>query len=68
MNITVSQYLINFRIKKACEFLSSTGYSITSISYLTGFNNPYNFSKRFSAHKNMSPKEYRHQHKTEPEQ
>ena len=59
LNLSPQQYLINYRLNKACEFLRKSSYSISEICYLVGFNSPSYFSKIFTKYKNKSPLEYR---------
>ncbi|ATD55755.1 AraC family transcriptional regulator [Clostridium chauvoei] len=59
MNISPQEYLINYRLNKACDLLRKSSYSISEISYLVGFNSPSYFSKIFSKYFNKSPMEYR---------
>lgn len=59
MNISPQQYLINYKLNKACDLLRKSSYSISEISYLTGFNSPSYFSRIFSKHINKSPMDYR---------
>ena len=55
------QYIIHYRINKACDLLRKSRFSISEISELTGFNNPSHFSKLFTKHKFISPAAYRKQ-------
>lgn len=59
MNMSPQNYLINYRLNKACELLRKSSYSISEISYLIGFNSPSYFSKIFSKYKKKSPIDYR---------
>lgn len=54
--ITFHQFIINYRIEKAKEFLKSK--SISETFPLCGFKNRYHFSKVFRAVVNQSPREY----------
>ena len=58
------EYLTEFRMKQACYLLEHSSLSITAIANSIGFDNSLYFSKTFHKWKNMSPKEYRKQHKT----
>lgn len=59
MTMSPQQYLINYRLNKACELLKKTNTPINEISYLTGFNSPSYFSRIFTKYKEISPIEYR---------
>lgn len=54
-----TDFLIQLRIGKACEYLENTDRPITAICYEAGFNNLSNFNRRFLALKGMTPSEYR---------
>ncbi|CAH1216186.1 HTH-type transcriptional activator Btr [Paenibacillus auburnensis] len=56
------QYLLNFRIAKACELLAETGCTIGEISRSVGYQDPLLFSRMFKKVKGCSPKEYRIRH------
>lgn len=53
------QYLLNLRIKKACELLLETKLSITEIAYEAGFNDSNYFGDVFKRIKGISPLQYR---------
>lgn len=53
------EYLLNLRIKKACELLLSTKMSITEIAYESGFNDSNYFGDVFKKSKGISPLQYR---------
>lgn len=57
--MTFSDYLSNFRVKRAEWFLSSTEDSITEIALKTGFNSIQSFDRVFKELKGCSPKTYR---------
>jgi len=62
LGISPQQYLINFRIKKACELLENSDFSIHDISRSVGYENQLLFSKTFHKAKGMPPTLYRKQH------
>lgn len=53
------QYLIAYRIEKACSLLAHTPRTITEIALDCGFDNISYFIRRFKAVKGCTPKEYR---------
>ena len=55
---TVIGYLIEIRMKHACELLSE-GYSVADTSAMVGYADTFNFSKMFSKYIGMSPREYK---------
>ena len=52
-------YIINYRIKKAADFLRSSSYSVGEIASFVGINDIYYFSKVFKKIKGVSPSNYR---------
>lgn len=54
-----NQYHLNLRFLKAKELLVSTSLTIDEISYLTGFDTIFYFSKYFKRKMGVSPKTYR---------
>lgn len=53
------EYLLNVRIKKACELLLETRLSITEIAYKVGFNDSNYFGDVFKKSRGISPLKYR---------
>lgn len=62
-NTTPQQYLIDFRMKKAADFLVSTESSVSVISSSVGYHDQFQFSKMFKKTYGISPNEYRKKHK-----
>lgn len=56
------QYLLNFRMAKACELLTETRCTIGEISRSVGYQDPLLFSRMFKKVKGCSPKDYRSRH------
>lgn len=59
MGISIKEYLIQFRIKKACVFLNNSKLSIGSIARSVGYEDPLLFSKMFKKTIGTSPSEFR---------
>ncbi|MGE4483562.1 MAG: helix-turn-helix domain-containing protein [Oscillospiraceae bacterium] len=56
---TPQKYLSKYRINKAIELLNSTGYTITEIAQMVGFNYTSHFIEHFKRNTNMTPNAYR---------
>lgn len=54
-----SNYLRNFRLSRAAELLSITNYSVESIAYSCGYQDPLVFSKAFKKEYHQTPLRYR---------
>ncbi len=54
---SLKEYLTNKRLTEALRLILE-GKNITSVSYLVGYNNPYNFSNSFKARYGVSPNKY----------
>lgn len=52
-------FLINFRMNKACELMKNDILTIGDISRSIGYDDPLLFSKVFKKHLGVSPREYR---------
>jgi len=61
MNSSLQQYLIHYRIQKACELMANRELSISDISRSVGYEDPLLFSKIFKKLKGLSPMQYRQQ-------
>lgn len=61
MHKTVHAYLTEYRMKKAKELLESTPKQIVQIANEVGFSDPLYFSRIFTKHFGISPKQYRSQ-------
>ena len=59
LNISIQNFLIDFRMHKSANLLVSTSMSIKEISNQVGYNDQLVFSKAFKKKFGMSPKSYR---------
>lgn len=59
LNMNLQEYLIEFRIRKACELLPNKKLSIGNIARSVGYNDSLLFSKIFKKLKGTTPTEYR---------
>jgi AraC-like DNA-binding protein len=57
--VSVSQYVNDFRIREACEMLSSTDEAVTRLMFDCGFISKSNFNREFLRLAGTSPTEYR---------
>lgn len=60
-NVSVNEYIRNYRIEKTKEYLENTDMNITEISYKVGINSRSYLSKLFKDKYNITPKEYYNQ-------
>lgn len=63
-DMTIIDYILSIRIKKAKEYLSMTSMSVKEIAIETGFNYPNYFSKVFKDKTGETPLQYRKKVKT----
>lgn len=56
---TFTEILNEERIKYACVLLRETPYTVTQVSYQSGFNNPSHFFRQFRKLKRVSPNIYK---------
>lgn len=59
LNMSPQQYLVNYRINKACALLKTTSHSISTIASMVGYEDPLTFSKVFKTFQGESPRNYR---------
>lgn len=59
MGISPIEYLIQYRIEKACYLLRTSNLKVYEIAIDVGYENPLYFSKLFKQHTGLSPKQYR---------
>lgn len=57
--VSLIEYIVSYRIKKACELLRTTFLPINQVSLQVGYSNVNYFAKLFRAQKGTSPSEYR---------
>lgn len=53
------EFIIDYKMKKACEFLKNNDLTISNISYSVGYPDPLLFSKIFKSRFGVSPLDYR---------
>jgi AraC-like DNA-binding protein len=58
MGVSMIQYVIDLRMKKACEMLSTHQYSISEIATNVGYSNQFYFSKVFKNYYKTTPSRY----------
>lgn len=59
MGKTIFGWRESQRISRACDLLQQTQLSITQIARAVGYEDPLYFSRIFSQHRHLSPREYR---------
>jgi len=55
--VSIQQYVINYKIKKACELLSQ-GFKVSETALMVGYDNVFTFSKIFKKNIGYSPAQY----------
>lgn len=65
LDTTFNKYLVKTRMEKAKELLKFSDDKIYEIANLVGYSDIYYFSYSFKKYTGLSPKEYRHDQKTE---
>jgi len=61
-NCSVQEFIFTVKLKRAAQFLSESGMSVTEICYEVGFKDPSHFSKLFKKQFGISPKVYKNEH------
>lgn len=56
---TISEYIMELRIKRAQDLLLSTTHSITDVCFLCGYSSIANFRKYFKKYVGLSPREFK---------
>ncbi|HIU24796.1 MAG TPA: AraC family transcriptional regulator [Candidatus Coprovicinus avistercoris] len=64
MGISPQQYLIQYRMEKACDLLKLSGLSIHEVGEAVGYPNQLHFSRAFKNAMGMSPRTWRSEHVT----
>ncbi len=59
LNITPKEFIVNYRVGKACELMQNGVLSIGEVGRLVGYEDQLFFSKVFKKVKGISPKEYK---------
>jgi len=58
-NLSFGEYIRKQRIDRAIQLMEDPSYSLTEISYLTGFSDQSHFTRIFRKHTGQNPSEYR---------
>ncbi len=59
LHLSPSEYIINLRLRKACELIKSSSLPFKDIAYATGFTNQQYFTKLFKQKQGITPGKYR---------
>ncbi len=59
LNTSPQEYLIGYRMEKACDLMRAPSLAIGDIARSVGYDDPFMFSKAFRKVKGLSPREYR---------
>lgn len=63
LDISPRDFVINYRIDKACELMKNDNLSIGDISRSVGYDDPLLFSKIFKKNRGVSPSKYRQKYR-----
>lgn len=58
-SFTPQEFLLRFRMKKACTLLANSEMPISKVATNVGYKDPFLFSKTFKKYNGFSPREYR---------
>lgn len=61
LNVSPQEYLVNYRLNKACSLLKTTNLPVSTIASQVGYDDPLTFSKVFKNFHEVSPSTYRNQ-------
>lgn len=59
LEITPQEFLMKYRMSKACELLSKTNTAVNEVAAAVGYQNPLHFSRAFKKMYGVSPREWR---------
>ena len=65
MGMSVREYILDFRLRKAIDMLEHTENSIAEIAFHCGFMDPASFNRHFQGKTGVLPSKYRDMHKSE---
>ena len=63
MGMGLKDFLIHYRVNKACELLKGTNHTISEIANMTGYSNLFNFSRAFKTVMGIAPRQWRDKNK-----
>jgi len=63
MGASLRDFLISFRMRKACELMKETSHNISEISFMVGYPNMFSFSRAFKSAIGQSPRQWRYENK-----
>ena len=55
LGVSPKDYIIDYRMKKACEFLEDGNLSVSQVAYSVGYKDPLTFSRMFKAKLGVAP-------------
>lgn len=64
MELSPRQYLLKLRMRRAADLLENRNYSVSEIAHQSGYPDVTAFSRMFKRYHGLSPKQFRHAHKT----
>ena len=67
-DLTFQEFLLRYRVRRACKLLHTTSPNISDVAYSVGFSDPSYFTRIFKRYLGVSPTEYCESHETAPPQ
>ena len=61
----ISDYITEKKFIYACRLLAETDYSVKDIAAMTGYSQPYSFTRMFKQRFGVTPVEYRQNYRAE---
>lgn len=61
LGVSPKEYIVDYRMKKACEFLKDSNLSVGNVAYSVGYKDSLTFSRMFKTKMGRSPTEYRNE-------
>lgn len=67
-DLTFQEFLLRYRVRRACKLLHTTSPNISDVAYSVGFSDPSYFTRIFKRYLGVSPTEYSESQESAPPQ